>query len=125
MNHEQLTYLMKISDFGLCPQYPEDSWLNSIPGKAIQYMSEGLPILTSLDKGLLGNLINNKGFGLTYKSENLQSLLLTLNNAIKDSVNFSNKKNKIISFYEQNFDNNIVYKNYTNFIENLHEKHNF
>jgi hypothetical protein len=124
MNHEQLTYLMKISDFGLCPQYPEDSWLNSIPGKAIQYMSEGLPILTSLDKGLLGNLVNNKGFGLTYKSENLKSLLLTLNNAIKDSVKFSNKKNKIVSFYEQNFDNNIVYKNYTNFIENLHEKHN-
>ena len=124
MNHEQLTYLMKISDFGLCPQYPEDSWLNSIPGKAIQYMSEGLPIVTSLDKGLLGNLVNNKGFGLTYKSENLKSLLLTLNNAIKESVKFSNKKNKIISFYKQNFDNDIVYKNYTNFIENLHEKHN-
>ena len=48
MSASQIKSLMNICDYGLCPYIPKEAFLNSMPGKAIEYFSSGLPILGTL-----------------------------------------------------------------------------
>ena len=70
-------------------------FLNSIPGKAVEYMSEGLFILTTLGNGILGDLITKNNIGVNYNNE--ETLIGQL---ISYKPDKSRKKN-IIDFYEK------------------------
>ena len=66
MNAKQIKYLLSISHIGLCPYLPKKMFLEAIPGKIIEYMSEGLELLTTLDKGVVGQIVVKNNFGLNY-----------------------------------------------------------
>lgn len=124
MNSMQLNSLMKISDFGVCPYLPKKMFLNSMPGKSIEYMSEGLSIINSLGDGILGNFIIKKGFGVNYNPANENSLIEKLKYIISNIDDFRSKKHEIISFYNLNFDQSVVYKKYLNHIEKVQRDFN-
>ena len=123
MNSKQLNSLMKISDFGVCPYLAKKMFLNSMPGKSIEYMSEGLSIINSLEHGILGDFIVKKEFGVNYDPSSLDSLIDRLKYTINNIDNFRSKKHEIISFYNSNFDQSVVYKKYLNHIKKV--KRNF
>ena len=124
MSAIQLKSLMHLSDFGICPHLPKQMYLDTMPGKAIEYMSEGLPILTSLKKGVLGNFIIKNDFGLNYEPFNEESLVTQLKFIIKQIQFYKSKKNQIVDYYNNNFDKTIVYKKYLKHIENTFNNYN-
>ena len=117
MSALELKSLMLISDFGVCPHIPKQMYLDSIPGKAIEYMSEGLPIITTLGNGELGKLIKQKNFGFSYKAFKTESLSHLILDILNNKNLLSNKRKEIIRFYSQTFDKSVVYKNYSIHIE--------
>jgi glycosyltransferase involved in cell wall biosynthesis len=58
--------LMEMSSFGLAPYVPSPNFINNIPNKPIEYLAGGLPILNSLARGPLANLIAQHGCGACY-----------------------------------------------------------
>ena len=117
MSALELKSLMLVSDLGVCPHIPKQMYLDTIPGKAIEYMSEGLPIITTLGNGELGKLIEQKNFGHSYKAFETESLTHLILDILKNKNLLANKRDEIISFYSQTFDKSVVYKNYSNHIE--------
>ena len=124
MNSMQLNSLMKISDFGVCPYLAKKMFLNSMPGKSIEYMSEGLSIINSLRDGILGDFVVKKGFGVNYDPSNTTSLIEKLKYIINNIDDFRSKKHEIISFYKLNFDQSVVYKKYLNHIKKVQRDFN-
>ena len=53
-------------EIGLCPYKLNDNFINSVPGKAIEYMYGGLDIITNLGEGKLGKFLKNNKFGNFY-----------------------------------------------------------
>ena len=124
MSALELKSLMLVSDFGLCPHIPKQMYLDSIPGKAIEYMSEGLPIITTLGNGELGKLIDQKNFGHSYKAFQTDSLTHLILDILKNKNLMTNKRDEIIRFYNKTFDKSVVYKNYANHIEKCIKNYN-
>jgi glycosyltransferase involved in cell wall biosynthesis len=118
MSSSQIQILLDRSHIGICPYIAKKAFLSSIPGKAIEYFSNGLPVLTTLGEGVLGQLVANENFGLNYEQNNPISLAKSIEKLIVLIDNKTINRNKIIEFYTRNFDSNIVYKNYHNFLIN-------
>jgi glycosyltransferase involved in cell wall biosynthesis len=70
--------LMRHSQVGLLPYLPSRDFIMSVPNKAVEYLSAGLPILTSLQGGYLNRLIDETGCGALYAGRDPQSLAAQL-----------------------------------------------
>ncbi len=73
VNKAQIWTLMRMSSFALLPCQNNKNYRASFPNKSIEYLSAGLPIVSSL-KGALEDLLNTYNCGITYKSENAEDL---------------------------------------------------
>jgi glycosyltransferase involved in cell wall biosynthesis len=115
----QIRVLMEKSHIGLCAYYPKESYLNSIPGKAIEYMSAGLPILSTLKDGTLGKFINEHDIGFHYLHDSHESLIEKIYDILKFREDLASKKHMIREIYFNQFDSKKVYGEYCNHLENV------
>jgi glycosyltransferase involved in cell wall biosynthesis len=111
----QIKALMSISDFGLCPYMPKDAFLNSIPGKAIEYFSSGLPILTTLADGILGKFVEKHNIGQNYFAGNPKSFVIALEKLEKLDYNVA--RQEIYQVYNSMFKAENVYASYVKHLE--------
>ena len=81
-------------------------------------MSEGLFIVSTLGKGILGDLITKNNIGGNYNNE--ETLISQL---ISYKSNETRKKH-IIDFYERNFDSRVVFENYIRHLNFVFRNHN-
>jgi glycosyltransferase involved in cell wall biosynthesis len=62
----EIHVLMGLSDAGIDPLPDTEDFLKTINNKAVEYLSAGLPILVSPDKGVLHRLVRENDCGLSY-----------------------------------------------------------
>lgn len=73
--------LMRLSHVGLVPYVNSKNFTLNLPNKPIEYLSAGLPIVSSLKEGVLADLLKNYNCGMTYNNANdLTSKLIDLFN---------------------------------------------
>jgi glycosyltransferase involved in cell wall biosynthesis len=77
--------LMQIASLGISPAKPKPDFEATIQNKAIEYMSAGLPILWSLDRGVLAELIREHGTGFIYNPGSQHGLRDTITTALADA----------------------------------------
>ena len=65
VNAAEIWSLMTVSSVGLAPYRSRSDFVASIPTKAIEYLSAGLPVVSSL-RGSLEGLLARTGAGVTY-----------------------------------------------------------
>lgn len=70
----EIKQLMQISSFGLVPYRNVTNYILNLPNKPIEYLAGGLPILSSLQSGVIKNLIDHYSCGKSYK--NYQDLVM-------------------------------------------------
>lgn len=115
----QIKSLLLNADIGLCPYNVNQAFLSSIPGKAIEYMSAGLPILTTLEHGELGKLCKSHEFGFFYSFGNASSLANSIQNLISKKKELHLKQTQIKSLYSSMFDAENVYLKYIEHLEKI------
>ena len=118
----QIKVLMQYSDIGVYPPYKKENFIKNIPGKVVEYLSEGLVILNSLEDSLVGNLIRDQKFGSTYNSGDSDSFKNTLSKLINDIISKKYNKQRMIKFFEKNYDQIKVFKDFIHHIEKSVEK---
>jgi len=123
MNAAQIRALMDLSDIGLVPFYPKEAYLNSIPGKAIEYLSAGIPLLSSLGEGILGKLIQNNNLGYNYDHKDSKGLVSILKTLISKETNRLLQQKDIFDFYLNNFDSEKVYSSYVKHLESVEKNY--
>jgi glycosyltransferase involved in cell wall biosynthesis len=68
VNAKQIWWLMKRSSFGLAPYVESANFLNNLANKPIEYLAGGLPILCSLSRGPLYQLVSQENCGIVYNA---------------------------------------------------------
>ena len=123
MSAAQIKALMDISHIGICPYIPKQAFLNSIPGKAIEYFSSGLYVISTLGDGVLGKFLIQNGFGANYIAYNPESLKQCIKNVIE--MLMVSKKDDIKKIFLKNFGSKSVYSNYLIHLENVVKKNEY
>lgn len=119
MSAAQIKALLDESDIGLCPYNTNEAFLSSIPGKAIEYLSFGLPILSTLEFGELGRMVNKFGLGFHYECGNPISLAEKISSIIENQQNIITMRDKILSVFKEMFDADVIYSRYVEHLENV------
>ena len=108
VNHETITYVMKNSHIGILPYSNTEMWYNTIPNKFIEYLSEGLYLLTSLKGGLIYDLIKKNNLGSSYSKEKEKNLINILPKI--DFVKIEKERFLRRSFFVKNYSKKITEK---------------
>ena len=124
MGSAQIRSLLEISDIGLCPYNVNKAFLGSIPGKAIEYMSAGLPLLSTLKDGELGNLVTENNIGYHYDFGNPLSLAEKVKELMEKKNELKAMHNRIFNLFMKEFDAQHIYSNYLDHLEKVVEKRN-
>lgn len=118
----QIKVLMTYSHIGVYPPFKKENFIKNIPGKVVEYLSEGLIILNSLEHSLVGKLLRDQKFGSSYNSGDPDSFRKNLINLIEDVKAKKYDKNRMIDFFEQNYNQIKVFKDFMHHIEKSVEK---
>lgn len=100
--------LMRQSTAGLAPYVNSDNFLRNLPNKPIEYLSAGLPILTSL-RGVLGELIVREQCGLAYDSRDAGGLARRCMELMDSPDRLASLTRRGRAVYEQRFVAEAVY----------------
>jgi glycosyltransferase involved in cell wall biosynthesis len=120
MKPDDLLCLYKTCDIALCA-YSKDSNV-AMPNKAYDYMAAGMPIVNSLRGELEGFLAENE-IGIQYIAGDPASLADALSKMSEDSVGRARMaKNAYDRAYL--FDSNVLYQQYSKFIEDVRDGNN-
>lgn len=117
MDAAQIAALLSVSDIGLCPYNVNKAFLSSIPGKAIEYISAGLPLLSTLGDGDLGKLTMQYQIGFNYEFQNPASLAEAIKMLLNKKVELKEMRSRILNLFESDFDGEKVYAAYLSHAE--------
>ncbi len=124
MGSAQIRSLLEISDIGLCPYNVNKAFLGSIPGKAIEYMSAGLPLLSTLKDGELGKLVTENNIGYHYNFGNPASLAGEIKELMEKKDELKAVHTRIFDLYMKEFDAQHIYSSYLDHLEKIVAKWN-
>jgi len=115
INEAQIWTLLRMSSVGLLPYQNSKSFIISLPNKSIEYLSAGLPIVSSL-KGVLGELLRDYNCGTTYESENANDLTSKLIYLFNHPKILKEMSKNAYTLYKEKF---VAEKVYNNLIDHL------
>jgi glycosyltransferase involved in cell wall biosynthesis len=116
INKDQIWTLLRMSSIGLLPYQNVKSFVISFPNKSIEYLSAGLPIVSSL-KGVLGDLLNNYNCGMTYESENADDLASVLINLFNHPEFLEEMSKNAYTLYKNKFIAEKIYNDMIDYLE--------
>lgn len=116
----EIGLLLKYSYAGLVPC---NSMQNTIPNKPFEYLSEGLPLINSLE-GEMAQLIEKHQIGLNYLPGNGESLYRHVDRIAGDDSLYNMMSHNALKFFNEFGDAGVIYQNYIRAIEELKIKTN-
>lgn len=118
VNKAQVWTLMRLASAGLAPYRSSTDFEISYPNKPIEYMSAGLPIVSSL-KGLLENLLIERECGLTYATGDSQGLAKALISLYEDSAKIKRMSANAQKTFDEMFTAEKVYSGMVDYLEGI------
>ena len=94
--------LMSLSEAGLAPYENKPNFTMNLPNKPVEYLSAGLPVVSSLS-GVLANLISGNGCGITYEAGSPDSLAEALMRLYDDRDALGVMSRNARALYERSF----------------------
>jgi glycosyltransferase involved in cell wall biosynthesis len=111
----EINALLAHGYLGLVPCLSE---IHTLPNKPFEYLSAGLPLISSLE-GEMAELINDHGLGLNYRSGDLEGLCQALETLLNDQELWNRISAKALAFFKDYGDADQIYAEYARHIESL------
>lgn len=111
-----LEALLQRCDLGVIPMLPES--MVAVPYKAGEYLSAGLPVISSLP-GELDHWLSEYQCGARYESGNAESLARVIGEYVGDCRRLAAEKVQAISLFRSNFDRSATYQAWAKWLENV------
>jgi glycosyltransferase involved in cell wall biosynthesis len=118
----QIWTLLRRSRVGLAPYVNELSFTQSIPNKAIEYLSAGLPIVTCLE-GMLSDLVHRYNCGFVYRSGDRAALAALLGRLHDDDRLVRAAAERAQELYRARFVAENVYAQFAQHLEHIGSLH--
>lgn len=100
--------LMEASSVGLLPYCSRTDFIKSIPNKVAEYLSAGLPVVSSL-KGVTEELLAANDCGVTYLNGDASSLVQLLKGLVSDKTLVEKMAHNATTLFTHSFDAKRVY----------------
>ncbi len=110
--------LMQTSSVGLLPYRSRDDFARSIPNKVAEYLSGGMPIVSSL-RGVTEALLRENDCGITYQNENAASLVQLLRMLASDKDRLQRMARNAASLFAERFDATRVYDEMSSYLQEV------
>lgn len=111
---------MERSSLGLIPYDPTQTFLDSIPNKVAEYCSAGLPIVTTLGAGQLGELLATHELGRCYGAGDPAGLARALTElAAMPEAEATKLRRRSLALFEARYDARVVYGRFIDGLEAL------
>lgn len=110
--------LMRMSAVGLAPYRSSGSFMASIPNKPIEYLSAGIPVVSSL-KGTLEELLSSRDCGITYANGDADELVNILNDLYDHPERCNALSANAYRLYRERFIAEKVYGEMIDYLEEL------
>jgi glycosyltransferase involved in cell wall biosynthesis len=114
----QIQALMNRSSVGLAPYLSNTNYRQNIPNKPIEYLSAGLPIVSSL-QGVVQNVIDQHDCGVTYANNDVQGLAAILGNLANTPDRVRDMSRNAHHLYQRQFNADVVYGGMADYLESL------
>jgi glycosyltransferase involved in cell wall biosynthesis len=108
--------LMRMASVGLAPYKSTANFTGNLPNKVGEYLSAGLPIISSL-KGTLEHLLWENKCGITYLNSDVEKLASSLFNLSSNRQEVEKMSGNAYQLFKEKFNSNIVYLNMTNHLD--------
>ncbi len=109
VNRATIFSLMQRASVGLDPLPEREDFLASVNNKAIEYMSAGLPVVSSPQRGVLFDLLKRTGSGVSYASHDAGSLADCLQQLATNPDALVPMRKKAHELFEKKFRAEVVY----------------
>lgn len=107
--------LMRVSSVGLAPYINSRNFTMNLPNKPVEYLSAGLPVVSSLD-GVLKELLSSHNCGVTYENGNADDLVSVLTDLYERPELLKEMSENALSLFQEKFVAEKVYSNMINYL---------
>lgn len=116
LSENKIKYYSNVAHIGLMA-YSKNA-TQGYPNKLFDYLSWGLPVMSSLKNKETICLIKKNNLGWNYDIGSSYSIINSFNNIFKEQKKLENKSSHIRRFYKNNFNKNKIYEDFSYYIEN-------
>jgi len=113
VNRAQVWSLMRRSDVGVDPLPDRKDFLSTINNKAVEYLSAGLPVISSPSKGVLHDFLASHGCGMSYSAGATGEFVDILRRLWMAPSSLREMSARALSVFESQFSTDIVYPRMT------------
>lgn len=114
----EIWVLMRYGKLGLAPYHNTKDFCSSLPNKSIEYLSAGLPLVSSLT-GVLQNLLERNNCGVIYSEGDAESLVNILEQVFDDQPYLAEMADNAYKLYLDNYTAEHVYSDMITYLEAL------
>jgi glycosyltransferase involved in cell wall biosynthesis len=125
VNAAQIWTLARMSMAGLAPYVSSDNFVRNLPNKPIEYLSAGLPIVSSL-QGVLARLLAEQHCGFTYRNGDVEQLAGAIARLRDDSQLWAQMSANALRIYRERFVAENVYREMQDYLAEIsavHDRH--
>jgi glycosyltransferase involved in cell wall biosynthesis len=119
MDFPRIWTLMRQARVGLLPYVPSRDFLASMPNKSIEYLSAGLPVLTSLGGGYLHEVLEQHGCGIFYRPRDPDSLAAVLGRTLAEPLALETKRAAAAALFQRRFEPGRVYSDMVDHLQRV------
>ena len=110
--------LMRMSDAGIAPYLSSRNFISNLPNKPIEYLSAGLPVVSSL-QGVLANLLQDNQCGVTYRNGNATELTSVVARMMDQPISRRLMADNARRLYQREFIAEDVYQRMAEYLTDL------
>lgn len=114
--------LLQRADIGLAAWVDHPNFRGNIGNKVAEYVSAGLPIALSLDRGVLRELLMARGCGFSYGGRG-ESLADALAEMLLQPATLDTYKFRANATFREMFDGNVIYNDMITHLEEVYASH--
>jgi glycosyltransferase involved in cell wall biosynthesis len=115
---DEIWTLMRIANVGLAPYHSEESFTLSLPNKSLEYLSAGMPVVSSLS-GTLERLLAEQRCGFTYPNRDAAALAAFLKRLRLEPRLYAEMAANANRLFDARFRAEAVYSEMAEHLENL------
>jgi glycosyltransferase involved in cell wall biosynthesis len=119
INAAQIWTLMRMASVGLVPYSSDKDFVASLPNKVGEYLSAGLPVVSSL-KGVLEDLLRRYNCGVTYENEDAEKLFSALAKLYSSPDLLCSMSKNAYSLYMEKFIAETVYSSMSDYLKTVY-----
>lgn len=117
VNSAQIRTLLDWADVGIAPYIASENFINNLPNKPAEYLSGGLAVALSLEKGMLHDLLVEEGCGFGYQNDGRQ-LARELHDLSVNPDRLKDYQKNALRVFKEKLDGEVVYNRAVDFLEN-------